>query len=413
MPVEDLDTTKDDMELLDEALDDVVEEKPSEKPKVSPKTPDVEEEDEPETDDEVEEEILEGDEAPKLDDFTHQRPPVADIKKAYPDIFKKFPSLEHMYFREKEFSELFPTVDDAREASESAEAFSSIRNSVLSGNNEPLIEAIKDTGTKELNKFASNFLPQLFKVDRDAHWTATAPILQSAVRGLFSKGVKEKDENLQHSARYMAEYLFGEDGAEVAEGKKSIVSAPTTSEESEDVKAVRLERQALKTERFDSFVQDTSTDLVSQITSIVIGKDAEGKTKLDPDELMSPLIRKYVMKEIREELDRQLAADPDHIRLMKSLWKKAEDSGYSKDSKTKILSAYLARAKSLVPAIRAKAVSEATGTKLRTQPPLRREPGSSGRSSRGGSRGPIDPKQVDYRKTSDMDLLNDNITYKK
>src|SRR6516225_9215499 len=44
------------------------------------------------------------------------RPPISAIKEKYPNFFKDFPELKESYFREMRFTELFPTVEDAKEA---------------------------------------------------------------------------------------------------------------------------------------------------------------------------------------------------------------------------------------------------------------------------------------------------------
>src|SRR5437763_300329 len=44
------------------------------------------------------------------------RPTFKDIKAKYPNLFKDFPDLRDMVFRERDYSELFPTVEDAKEA---------------------------------------------------------------------------------------------------------------------------------------------------------------------------------------------------------------------------------------------------------------------------------------------------------
>src|SRR5690606_24801038 len=41
-----------------------------------------------------------------------------EILKDFPELFKKHPYLEKAMYRDKAFSEIFPTVDDAKEASE-------------------------------------------------------------------------------------------------------------------------------------------------------------------------------------------------------------------------------------------------------------------------------------------------------
>src|SRR5437660_282354 len=48
-------------------------------------------------------------------------PQFKEITKKYPNFFKDFPNLRHAFFREKEYSEIFSTVDEAKEAQEDIE----------------------------------------------------------------------------------------------------------------------------------------------------------------------------------------------------------------------------------------------------------------------------------------------------
>jgi hypothetical protein len=105
---------------------------------------------------------------------------------------------------------------------------------------------------------------------------------------------------------------------------------------------------------------------------------------------------------------------------MDSLWNKAKQNGRTDADKARILSSYLARAKSLIPSLRSKYVSEALGQKTRVaskdkekieRVSERRDSGTSGKGSNSSTKN-YHPKSINYSKTSDADILNDNITYK-
>src|SRR5258708_6881820 len=46
-----------------------------------------------------------------------------EILKEYPELFKKFPFLEKMMYRDREYSQLFGSFDDAKEIAERSESF--------------------------------------------------------------------------------------------------------------------------------------------------------------------------------------------------------------------------------------------------------------------------------------------------
>src|SRR5439155_10821415 len=93
------------------------------------------------------------------------RPSFKDIKAKYPNLFKDFPDLREMFFREQGYSELFPTVEDAKEAHENSANYSFLRELVEGGtteNTEEFLGAVKDID--KLQSFAYSFLPALQKV---------------------------------------------------------------------------------------------------------------------------------------------------------------------------------------------------------------------------------------------------------
>src|SRR5208337_3668946 len=114
---------------------------------------------------EVEEEEGEEEEEPSPE-LTHpfDRPSLKVVEEAFPGLLKKFPSLRDMYFREAEYSKLFPTVDDAKEANENNTAFLSMREDIFQGNGSKLFSSIKEVNEKDLEKFSTTVLPTLFQV---------------------------------------------------------------------------------------------------------------------------------------------------------------------------------------------------------------------------------------------------------
>jgi hypothetical protein len=371
-------------------------------------TEEVEEEVDPLLTDDEEVTAEEVEEAPEIKDLhPFERPSIAQINEKFPDIFKTFPALKDMYFREAEYSRVFPTIDEAKEAAENNEAFTNIRGDIFSGDGTKFLSAVKEVDEKGLGRFAANFLPSLIKLSPDSFWRAANPLVEDVARNMFQKGTRDKDENMQNAARYLSEYFFG--STEVAEGKKTTV----IKDEAKDPEVAK-EREEYELERYTEFRGGVSNTIRADLKSVI---DNE---KLDPKKIFSPFIKSTIIDRIVKDIEDQLQSDKDHIRFMTSLWNRANKNGRTDEDKARIVSAYLARAKSLIPSIRSKYVSEALGQRQRTSEEKkriatenqnRRDAGSQGRSS-GARKENYDPKAIDYRKSSDMDILNDNISYK-
>src|SRR5687767_11360934 len=117
----------------------------------------VEEEEKPELDDDgkpiVKEEDEEEDELKALeeelaeptDEQLESMTPARrkDILKKYPTLFKDFPYLEKAYYREQQFTQVFPTIEEAKEASVKAGVLNNFENDLLKGNTVTILKGVK------------------------------------------------------------------------------------------------------------------------------------------------------------------------------------------------------------------------------------------------------------------------------
>ena len=174
-----------------------------------------------------EEEGEETDEEDKKPDIPFDRPSIKEIKTQFPDFFDKFPALKESFFREVEFTKLFPTVEDAKEAFEDNEAFTVLSDAALSGDPVPLLESIGKTDEKALETFSLSFLPSLYKKNQELYSQAITPIFENLIRTLF----KDKDENTRNAALVLADFLFPGNSEDVASGKKTFSKQEKLNEE--------------------------------------------------------------------------------------------------------------------------------------------------------------------------------------
>jgi hypothetical protein len=377
----------------------------------SEESPDIEYEPEPEPETEPEEEEEE-EEQPVAELHPFERPSLKNIQETYPDFFKKFPSMRDMYFREAEYSKIYPTIEDAKEAQENNTAFQNLRDDIFSGNGERLLGAIKGQDPKALHKFAGNFLGTLVKVDNEAFWRAANPLVEDIARSMFARGVNEGNESMANAARYLSHYFFG--NVDVAEGKT------TTIKREEPQNEVSKEKEEWENKKQFEFRGVIENDVRGQLTDIIVGLDERtGKAKLDPQELLSPFIRQTIIDRVIQDIGSTLGSDDAHLKYMDSLWARARINGRTTNDKERIVNAYLNRARAMAPALRSKYVSEALGKRVRAAgekvSKVQSIPGRTPNIGKTPSNGRTDynPKQIDYRKTSDYDILNDDIKYKQ
>lgn len=373
---------------------------------------DSEEVPDPGTED-LDEEDNESDESENKSPITN-RPSIKQIKEKFPTLFKEFPQFKDIYFREQEYSKMFPTVADAHQAAEDSEAFSNIRDGVMSGNIGSFFKAVQEADENALANIAPNLLPALNKISPEVHYQAVLPILENLTRTLYAEGAKYGDSeignNLKNSALHLSQFLFGDKAEDVATGKFSNLTKQTPK--------VDPERERWEAERATTFMTETQDGMLSGLKGAIMARGQHNKLLIDPEGVLPDFTKDAMVERIMQRVGEQLEADPVHKRHMQNLWKQARQSGYKGDWKSRLTTAYLERAKSLIPGIRSRLVAEVYGTaSVKSNKQVdkakaltsRKEPGQGGKESIPGPK-VFNPKQVDYRKTSDMDILAGKVT---
>lgn len=323
--VEDKELSKEDMIDI---LNDEVEEKES--PEKEEKEEEKDEEEEKEEDIEEEDE-KEGEEKLEVPHYTRK-----ELLKTYPDLFKKFPLLEKSYYRERKFTEIYPTLDEAKEAQEKSSVLDRLEADVGSGNTVPILKAIKDNNQEAFNKTIDNYLPALFTVDKDAYYHVVGGVIKDAVAQIAQEAKESNNEELKETAKNLYKFVFGSTNWEPH--KK------LSSDKKEDDDSLKKEREAFNRERFET----AKNDLVGKVQNTL---KATVDANIDPKSLMTDYVKRNAIREVMEALDSQLDSDREFQSQRDRLWKRAHESSFSRDSIDRIKSAYLSKAKTLLPGI--------------------------------------------------------------
>lgn len=359
--------------------------------KTGDETPDESEEDE-----DLDEEPEEVEDIPN----TRLRPSIKTMLEKVPEaakVFKEFPQLRDAYFREAKFSALFPTIEDAEEASEKASALEGFTEAVVTGEVETLLDTIKkDFEPEVFKKFATNFLPALSKLDNNTFYEVSIPIVDRVVRNLFATGNKNKDQNQMAAAKILNHYLH--DSYDIEAERKT--SDPEIEKERKKLQDERLNDMRARYESFDNDVQSRTARILEKYIS-------DG---LDPENSLSDFVKNKIVEDTIAKVGKELELDRQHTASMLKLWKAAESGRFSREHADRIITAFLSRAKQLIPEIRTKVKKEALGVKSRSdngRGKTTRRDTNTGTSGRTTSSSIKNPKDINWRKTSDMDILKD------
>jgi len=352
----------------------------------------------------------EGEEKPDTQPF-EGRPTLTDIKTKYPKIFKEFPDLREVLFREQKFSEYFGSVDEAQEAAAKVSNFNTIEAALLGGDSTPIIDQLAANAPESLNQVVDNFLPALLNKSQDLYLRATTPVIEQFLHSAYEYGKRVGDANLMKSAQHAANFIFGK--PDIPDPSRRGRSGPHPAETQ-----LEEERKGWAQTRFTEASQEVSGEVDTVL-------EAEILKGLDPDKKMSERQRTRLIQDIKDAIDAQLGKDEAFKRQMRGMWQRASTSSYSREQRASITNAFLARAKPLVPAIRSRLKAEWFGKapkQLGQIPPRSETTGQfvkkrtfpqSGSPSQGGRTRPPSPREVDYSRTSDMDLIEGKFTRRK
>jgi len=330
---------------------------PDEKPEnilepVKLKEPPVKEEEDVEVEEdedielkEIEEELKE--EEPDEEDLELMTPvPRREILKKYPQLFKDFPQLEKSYYRDKQFTELLPTISDAKEAVAKANVLDRFENDLLQGNTEEVLQVVKKTNQNSFNKIVDGYLPTLHKVDPQAYNHVVGNVIKTLVSGMVQEARSSGDDGLQTAASLAYKFVFGNTQFTPPQN----LSKP--EEKNPEADKLKEERERFATERF----QTTQSELTNKVQNTLKATIANN---MDPKDNMTEYVRGKAVEDAMNTLQELIQQDRSFVSINNKLWERAFRSNFAQSDVDKIRAAFLSKAKTLLPTVIKKARNEA------------------------------------------------------
>ena len=269
-----------------------------------------------------------------------------EIKAAYPDIFKKFPALDHIIQREHAFAEVFPSIADAKSAKESVEQFNYFQRELLNGDIEGVLKSVKTVNPKAFDKITAGLLDSLVKIDPNSHLGITHQVskgvlnyIHSAATNTLKKNPEDKRaQQLQIASELIHEALY--DSSEVTPFK----GVKTEEEINPELAKLNTERQQFERTRYEVAFNTVSSKMNIVLTNAVT-------RDIDTKNILPPYVKHNVIRDVMSELDRQLVGDTRFRGLIDKLWLKARESSYSDTALNNIQTALKEKAKTILPGI--------------------------------------------------------------
>jgi len=341
-----------DLDVLNEGADN--EEETSEE--TSSEETNEEEESEDDTvdsSDDEEEESSEESEEEDLEEPEITRPSWKEIKDKFPELAKN-KDFREMFHREKAYTEIYPTIEEARDASEKAKVLDFFEGTLDSGDPEPFIRSLDENTAPVI---AERFLPTLAKVNPKLFGLATKPMLVNMLTAAANKANEIQDKNLAMSVRNITKFLFGS-----PEIPKLAAQDPEVEQEK---RRLQEQRQTLEQRDQSNFSSKVDSSIGKALEKVIL----EG---LDPKDELSEFTKKALVKQIIEDTRAELLNDTNFKGRIQNLFLQAKKAGFPPDYLPRLVSAYLGRAKTTALTLRAKHKSAAVAKKPK-QPKTRIE----------------------------------------
>jgi hypothetical protein len=358
-----------------------------------------------EAEEDLEEEFLSEEEQEIENVVRQETPEYNDIKKKYPTFFKEFPGMRHTLFRMKAIDRIFPTVEEARSVAEKHDDLIQLEAAVLGGEGEKVIRGLKNIDTNAMEKFAEQILPALFNEARPVHDRITANVLSTALRVASRQARSSGNKNLYNAVGHISQFLFGKDVPPEAARRES----------SPELEAQKRDLDAREQQMYDNQARGFQTDVTSTGERLLRKALAKG---LDPNDALPDFVKESIVNAAVNQIGSAMDKDEAHLSVINNLWARAQRAGFDKTSKAKLVAAWFGRAKSLVGPTRRKLVQAAIDKqsgKGPTKDVQRRRhirSGGKGGSEAEGFR-PKSAKDVDWSKTSDLDILEGRAKQRK
>lgn len=313
-----------------------------EKPKKESKPEDEKSEgDEEQPEDEIK--LKDEDEQPELEDeeidyeIQLKR---QDVLKKYPTLFKDFPQLEKAYYKAQQFAEVVPTLEDAKEAVSKAQQFDNFERHIFTGNIDEILKVVKQNDQRVYSQIVDNYLPNLAKVDPQAYYHILGNVFRNAVVSMTQEAKKQNNESLEEAATLLNQFIFG--NSEITSPQP--FSKPVNPEINEAERRIQERERKFVEGRFNTVHED----LNSRVNNILKSTITE---HIDPKQSMTEYVRKTAIKDTLESTQDIIAQDTQFRKSLDNLWRKAFDSDFSRKSVDAIRSAYLAKARAVLPDI--------------------------------------------------------------
>jgi hypothetical protein len=347
----------------------------------TPKDQEGKDEDEEDEIKELEEELK----PPSEEDLLELTTPVRrkEILAKYPKLFKDFPYLEKAYYREQQFTEILPTIQDARIAAEKARILDQTEQQVMNGDITNILSATRQEDQNAFYKIVDNYLPALKQVDQQAYYHVLGNVMKDTIITMVREGraLGEQGAPLQAAANILNQFVFGSQQFQ----QPTPLSRQVRPDEQYREQQIQQQEQQRVYSTFESVKDDLQGKADNVLKATIDGH-------IDPNGTMSDYVKRHATTEAFNNLEELIGKDARFRSLLDKLWEKAFESNFDKSATDKIKSAYLSKAKTLLPSVIKKARTDALKGRRSDNGEIEERPAKTGPIQPGRSTSPSSGK---------------------
>ncbi len=314
---------------------------------------DDEEEGETELEDEIEDELQEPDEDELNPDAV--MPSRKEMLTKYPKLFKDFPELEKAFYRDRRYTELFPSVKEAEHASAKAETWDRLEGDLRSGNIGNILRSVADTDKNAFYQIVDDVLINIREIDEAAASHVYGGVVKDVIQLMVENGQTKETEHIKTAAQILHQFIFGPKKWEPHQR----LSKPVEKNPQAD-KLTEREREFTK-KQFGL----ARGEVVSRVDNTL---KATIERHIDPKDSMTPYVKTKAIGDVFEDVQEQIKNDARFQKVLTRLWENAARKEFDESSKKAIRDALISKAKQLLPTALQKGRKVALGaSRMRTE----------------------------------------------
>lgn len=254
----------------------------------------------------------------------------------YPKLFKDFPELEKAFYRDRKYTELFPSVKEAESASAKAETWDKLEGDLRNGNIRNVLQSVAETDKNAFYQIVDDILINIKDIDEAAATHLYGGVVKDVIQLMVENGNTEETKHIKTAAQILHQFIFGPRKWEPHQplGKKREVNPQVD-------KLTEREREFVK-RQFNSARGEISSRVDNTINATI-------ERHIDPKDSMTPYVKTKAVKDVFDAVQEQIKQDKRFQGVLGRLWDNAARKEFDEPSKKAIRDAIITKAKQLLP----------------------------------------------------------------